>query len=207
MERIVVYNNPVSPVAEAYRSMCTNVLSGLGNKKIIEVVGVTNNSGVSIVTANLAVAMAQAGKKVLIADCNLREPKLHDIFRLENSGLKDCLSMTDDYDNYVQATKQNNLFVLTAGTATIKNPAETLLSAAMQDIVNDIKETYDIVIIDAPSVGSVSDAVALGTKTDGVLLVITNKKDKVEQAQKAKAALLQARVNILGCVLVKVGIS
>lgn len=203
MERLIVFTNSDSPVSEAYRVLCMNVLASLDKKKILELAGVTDNSNACLIMSNLAVAMAQAGKSVLVIDCNLREPKLHELFSLQNSGLSDCLSMEDDYENYVQATKQNNLFVLTAGTATVNNPSEALLSLAMQDILNEIRKVYDIILIDIPSAGTVSDAVSLGTKTDGVLLVLNNKEDKVEQAQKVKEMFTQANVPVLGCVLNK----
>lgn len=202
MERIVVYNNPTSPVAEAYRSMCINVQAGLGEKKIVEVAGVADNSYASIVAANLAAAMAQVGKNILLLDCNLRNPRQHELFGIQNRGITDCVLSGEHYKSFVQATAQANLFVLTAGT-TVRNPAEVLLSQNMQNILNETKETYDVVLLDVPPAGTVSDAVALGTKTDGVLLVLVNKQDKVEQAQKVKEMFTQAGVPILGCVLDK----
>ena len=204
MERLIVHKEPASVVAEAYRAMCTNVLAMLCERKIVEVVGVAANGNSSTVVANLATVMAQAGKTVLTVDCNLREPKLHELFALKNSGLSDCLSTMDDYANYVQATKQNNLYALTAGTAMTNNPSEALLSPAMQSILNDVRKSYDVILIDVPSPGIVSDAVSLGTKSDGVLLILNNKEDKVEQAQKVKEMFTQANVNVLGCVLNKV---
>lgn len=206
MEKVIVYNSPVTPVAEAYRILCTNVLAGKGEKKLIEVIGIVNDSGACLVTANLATAMAQAGKKVLLIDCNLRNPKQHDIFVLQNRGLTECLSAVQNYCNFVQQTSQCNLDVLTAGTV-VENPVETLLSPPMQELLNTVRSAYDIVLLDVPAVNRVADAVALGTKTDGAILVLTNKRDKVEQAQKAKEVLTQAGVAILGCVLDKAVVS
>lgn len=202
MERIMVYNNPEGPVTEAYRTLCTNVLVALGEKKILEVAGVAENSNISTVTANLAVAMAQMGKTVLVVECNLRNPKLHELFGLQNNGLAECATSGAYYKTFIQSTPQANLFVLAAGT-TVTNPTEALLRKTMENLLNEVKEPYDVVLLDAPSVETVSDAVALGTKTDGVLLVVTNKQDKVEQAQKAKEMFTQAGVNILGCILDK----
>lgn len=204
MERLIVYHEPESTVAEAYRAMCTNVMATLGERKVLEVAGVADNSNISTVVANLAVAMAQAGKTVLVVDCNLREPKLHELFSLQNCGLSDCLSTADDYGNYVQATKLSKLFVLTAGAAIANNPSEALLSQSMQTILNDVRKVYDVILIDIAPAGTVSEAVSLGTKTDGVLLVLNNKKDKVEQAQKVKEMFTQVNVPVLGCVLNKV---
>lgn len=207
MEKIVVYKQPTGVMTEAYRTMCTNVLVALGEKKILEVAGVAeNNNSVSIVTANLAIAMAQAGKNVLLVDCNLRNPKQHELFGLQSNGLTDCILLGGNYETFVHQMAQDNLFVLAAGKP-VTNPVETLLSANMQSILYAAKGTYDVILLDMPPVGTLADTVALGTKTDGVLLVLANKKDKVEQAQKAKDVLIQAGVAILGCVLDKVGVS
>lgn len=203
MERIIVFKEPDSPVAEAYRILCTNFLAGKGEKKVIEIVGVAGNTDTSLVTANLAVALAQQGQKVLLMDCNLRSPQQQNIFAIHNHGLTDCLMDLQGFKNYVQPTEQANLFVLTAGK-TVINPVEILLGQSMQELLNKVRTEYDIVLLDVPPVISVADAAALGTKTDGVVLVLTNKKDKVEQAQKAKSAFNQAGVVILGCVLDKV---
>lgn len=202
MERLIVYKEPNNPVSEAYRIFCTNLLAGIDNKRIIELTGVAGITDISVVIANLAISMAQAGKKVLLIDCNLRSPQQKELFQLQDRGLTDCLMDVQDSNSFVQATAQANLFVLTAGTA-VTNPVETLLSQPMQELLNMVKEEYDIVLLEAPSVAGVADALALGTKTDGVVLVLTNKKDKVEQAQKAKESFIQAGVTILGCVLDK----
>lgn len=203
MERIIAYNNPASLVTEAYRTLSINILAGLGDKKILVVAAVAENTDVSLVIANLAVAMSQAGKNVLIVDCNLRDPKQHELFGLQNYGVTNCITKGELYTTYVQATKQSNLFVLAAGAAA-NNPAETLLSAPMETILQEAKATYDVVLLDVPPAGGIVDAVSLGTKTDGALLVLTNKKDKVEQAQKAKEMFTQVSVPILGCILNKV---
>lgn len=202
MERLIVHEEPGSLITKAYRILCTNVLSR-HNERIIEVVGVAENNNTSLVVANLAVAIAQAGKSILLVDCNLHTPKQHELFALQNSGVTDCIITGDSYKSYVQATRQVNLSVLTAGTA-VENPVEMLLSGAMQKVLKESRETYDIVLLDLPSIAAASDAVALGIHADSVLLVLTNKQDKVEQAKKAKEVFLQAGVPILGCVLDKV---
>lgn len=202
MEKVIVLTEPASQVTEAYRALCTNVLAVLNRKNAIEITGVAETGNSSLVAANLAAAISQAGKTVLLVDCNLRKPQQHEIFGLQNIGVTNCITSGEHYKTYIQATRQENLFVLTAG-GTVTNPAEALLSATMNSLLTDAKETFDIILLDVPSVSKVADAVALGTKTDGVLLVLANKKDKVEQAQKAKEMFNRAGVPILGCVLDK----
>ena len=202
MEGLIFDKEPRGAVAEAYRVLCTNLMATLGEKKILEVAGVADTSNTSEVVANLSVALAQAGKNVLLIDCDLRNPKQHELFGVPNRGLAESVSNGEPYTAFVHATKQDNLFVLVAGVAG-ENPTETLLSKEMQELLQDAKETYDVILLDVPPVVTVYDAIALGTKADGVLLMLTNKQDKVEQAQKAKEMFTQAGVTILGCILDK----
>lgn len=202
MEKLMVYSQPSGSVAEAYRAMCINMLAVLGERKIIEVAGVNEDINASLVTANLAITFAQAGKKVLLIDGNLRKPHLHDFFNLQNTKINNSFD-ANDFGDFVQQTAQVNLEILT-WNKDIATPLEVLLSSSLQQTFEVMRSKYDIVLINAPYVGEVSDAVALGTKTDGVVLVFVNKKDKVKRALKAKEMLLQAGVNVLGCVLDKV---
>lgn len=204
MERLIVYKKPTDPVTEAYRRFCANMLATLGGKKTVEIVAVSDSSNASLITANLAVAMAQAGKRVLLVDCNLHNPCQHTLFNLQNNGITDCLAAEGDITYFVQVTPQQNLFILTAGAATTQNPVEALMGISMQKVFFEAKADYDVILLDVPSIGAVSDAISLGAITEGVLLVLTNKKDKVEQVQKVKEMFIQAGVTILGCVLDKV---
>lgn len=203
MERIIVYTEPTNQKTEAYRTFCTNLMACLSEgKKVIEIASATERKTASIVTGNLAVAMAQAGTRVLLIDCNLHAPQQHEIFTLQNSGLTDCLMNGQDLCSYVQSTRQANLFVLPSGSS-VTNPVEVLLSKPMQELLNMAKAEYDIILLDVPPTEKVADATALGTKTDGVVLIFTNKVDKVHQAQKAKEMFKQAGVPVLGCILDK----
>lgn len=202
MEGLIICKEPEGTIAEAYRVMCANVLAALGEKKVVEVTSVSDAGNTCTVVANLAVTMAQNGKNVLVIDCNLRNPKQHELFCLQNTGVAECSTSGEYYTTFVQETMQPNLFVLAAGTIA-GNPAKILLSKAIQNLLQNAKEAYDVILLDVPPVSVASDAIALGTRTDGVLLVITNKKDKVEEAQKAKEMFTQAGISLLGCVLDK----
>lgn len=203
MEKLVVYTQPTDPITEAYRVLCTNVMAGLGEKKLIEVVGISTNAGAGLVAANLAVAMAQAGHQTLVMDCNLRSPEQHLLFGLPNRGITEYLVSATSFTDFVQHTAQQNLQLLTAGTAVL-NPVETLLSVPMKKLLNDVKAAYDVIILCVPVTGNTSDAIALGTLTDGAVLVIADKEDRVETALRTKESFIQADVDILGCILNKV---
>lgn len=202
MEKIIVYSEPSSPITEAYRKLCFNLLAELSGRKIIEVAAVSSCCNSSNLLANLAVAVAQAGKKVLILDCNMRSPKQQDVFGLSNSGVADVLGSDGNLYDFVQQTEQRNLQVLTSGSPVV-NPVEMLMSPAMQQILDTVCIDYDVVLVDVPPIEKVTDAIAMGSKTDGVLLVVTNKTDKVSLVQNAKKMFVQAGVPILGCVLDK----
>lgn len=202
MEGLIFDKEHEGVIIEAYRALCANVLATLGEKKVVEFASVADASNTSAVVSNLGIALAQVGKSVLIIDCNLRNPKQYELFGVSNRGIVDCVSSGEPYTTFVQATKQENLFVLAAGVVG-GSPTETLLSKEMQTLLQDAKEIYDVILLDVPPVATVNDAIALGTQTDGVLLIVTNKQDKVEQAQKAKEMFTQAGVTVLGCILDK----
>lgn len=199
MEKIVVFSEPDNLVTNAYHRLCTNIIAKMKEMKVIEVTSVTTDNHASIV-ANLAVAMAQAGKKVVLLDCNLRNPHQHNFFGLNNYGIMDYLTKQDNLAEYVQKTEQTNLKVLTAGNGE-NNPIEMLMCQEMQKLLKIIASENDVVLLDVPGVGSVVDAVALGTKIDGAILVLNNNVDKVDQVIEAKKALEQANVTVLGCIL------
>ena len=202
MEKVIVYSKPVSPVTEAYRALCLNLLASLGDKKVIEVTGVTTNSNSGEVVANLAVAAAQTGKNILVMDCNFRKPMQQEVYGLQNNGIAEVLRSNVDFHDFVQATVQPNLQLLAAGTAEAE-PAAILQSAELQQTIETARNEYDLVLLDVPAAGETTDAVLLGTKTDGTILVVANKTDKAENVQKVKEMLTQAGITIIGSILNK----
>ena len=205
---VITYKEPYSPISEAYHMLATNILAGIkeGEKKRIVITSISGSTNSSVTTANIGVAIAQTGVRTLIMDCNLRNPKQHELFGVVDQGLTDCIAVQKDYKDYIVNTAQNNLFLLPAGTATL-NITEISFVPAVQCILEEGVSDYDVILIDTPPVGIVADTVSLATKTAGVLLVLTNKQDKVEQAQKAKEMFTQAGVSILGCVLDKTDVT
>lgn len=157
--------------------------------------------GKSTTSANLAVVFANSGKKVLLVDADLRRPSVALTFHLPNiNGLTNLLgSKEKNIQECVVETMIDNLWVMTSGPKP-PNPSEMLDSNRMIDIIAELKKQYDLIIFDTPPVASVTDAQILSAKTDGVVLVVRERKTIKKDLLKAKKLLAIAKANILGIV-------
>ena len=203
---LITQNDPKNPAAEAYRVIRTSIQFAQAGKelKTIALTSCTPNEGKSTTIANLAVVLTQAGKSVLLIDCDMRNPTVHKNFNLSNKiGLSSCISMGTPLAEAVQATKIENLHALTGGVIP-PNPSELLASEKMKALVEEAGESYDYVLIDTPPVLPVTDALIVSRVVDGMILVIASGEVKVEMARDVKAQLQHAGANILGVVLNKV---
>lgn len=172
-EGIYVAKNPRSALAEAYRSLRTN-LDFLGVNKPLKSILITSSGigeGKTTVSANLATILAQGGKKVAIIDADMRRPRLHKLFGFENSrGLSDIFLGKADIQDAITICGDEKIMVVPAGD-TPPNPTDLISSGRMDTILDIIKESVDIVIVDGPPF-VVADAALLSSKVDGVLLVV-----------------------------------
>ena len=203
---LVTQNDPKNPAAEAYRVIRTSVQFAQAGKelKTIAITSCTPNEGKSMTIANLAIVLTQAGKSVLIMDCDMRNPTVHKNFNLSNKvGLSSCISMGTAVADAVQETGIEGLDALTAGVIP-PNPSELLGSERMKNLLQRAKEQYDYVLIDTPPVMPVTDALIVSRFVDGMILVIASAEVKVEMARDVKNQLVNAGANILGIVLNKV---
>lgn len=157
--------------------------------------------GKSTTAANLAIVYAQSDKKVLLIDGDLRKPTMHKTFNLSNRwGLTSLLTGKVTINEVIRETQIDNLEVLAAGPIP-PNPSEILSSKKMEDLLEELKGKYDMIIMDTPPVLAVTDAQILSTKCDGVVLVLTSGRVKRDFAIKAKANLDHVNARILGVVL------
>lgn len=206
-QTIMAYENPKSPVAEAYRTLRTNIQFSCIDKKVktIVVTSAGPGEGKSTVASNLAVSITQADKKVLFIDCDLRKPKIHTFFRMRNGeGLTNILVKDLDYKEAINKINYiENFHVLTAGPIP-PNPSELLGSKKMKGFIEKVKDEYDMVILDAPPVGMVTDAAILSTIVDGTIFVCAVGEANIEATKVAKNLLDKVNANILGVVLNKV---
>ncbi len=203
-ESLVTITNPRSPISEAYRSLRTNLeFSSLDRPlKTMVVTSAGPEEGKSTTLANLAVTLAQAEKKVILVDCDLRRPSQHEIFEVGNSlGLTSMVVDEEAFRNPpLQETPVPNLKLLPSGPLP-PNPSELLGSRRMEEIIATLREKADLVLFDAPPIIAVTDAAVLASKVDGVLLVIRAGTTKRDHAQRAKALLEKVNARLVGAVL------
>ncbi|GAP62332.1 hypothetical protein ARMA_0755 [Ardenticatena maritima] len=206
---LVTVKEPNSAAAEAYRRLRTNLefAALTGKIETLVVAAPGPGEGATITAANLAVVLAQANKRVILVDADLRHPSLHTIFGLPlEPGLTDMMRRPELLDEPpLQPTGVEGLWVLTSG-GTPPNPAELIASPQMRAIIEALRERADMVIFDAPPVVPVTDASVLATRTDGVLLVLRAGKTRREQAARARELLDQVQARIVGSVLTDVDV-
>ena len=199
---LVTVTDPSSPVSEAYRTLRTNLSFYSVDEPLRTLVcaSAEPNEAQSEFVANLAVTMAQGGNSTILIDADLRKPSLHRMFDLDNTpGLTELL-IDDTARIPVQRTDINNLFVLTSGLKP-PNPADLLGSKKVDAVMTKLQESADIVIINAPPIIAVTDTVVLGSKADGVLMVMTAGKSRRDHAERARDILNKANVRIVGASL------
>ena len=199
---LVTITDPRSPASEAYRTLRTN-LSFYSLDKPLRTLVVTSpaaGEGKSTTIANLAVTMAQSGRRTILVDTDLRRPTLHELFGAQMSpGLTDAI-MAEAGDLPLRKTEVENLWLLSSGSKP-PNPADMLGAARMEQIIAQLAEQADIVLFDAPPVMAAADAAILGSRVDGVLLVIQAGKTRRDQAERARETLEKSRAHVVGAAL------
>jgi capsular exopolysaccharide synthesis family protein len=201
---VVCAVRPKSVEAEAYRGVRTALYfstHGRGHQ-VVQVTSPGQGDGKSTLAANLAVCIAQSGKRVILIDCDFRRPRQHRTFRLADPGPGFAAVITGDASlaGAAQRTDIENLWVLPCG-ARPANPAELLTSPAFAEAVAEAKHDYDFVILDTPPLLAVSDPSVVAPRADGVLLVLRMTGRARPQAERAREQLAQLGANVLGVVV------
>lgn len=200
---LVVGTNPSSVVSEQFRSIRTNIMYAGVQKEITAVLFTSDTpvAGKSTVAANMAVAYAQAGKKTLLLDADLRRPTGHHTFEVSNRvGLSTAIVNEIPVSQVISKTNFDHLDLLTSGPVP-PNPAELLSAAKFDAIMIHLKTQYDMVIIDSPPILSVTDAQLLSKNADGVVLVTNVEKNNRDRLNEAIELLGKSKANIIGIVL------
>jgi capsular exopolysaccharide synthesis family protein len=201
--QLITLTDPQSPVAESFRTLRTNLIfSSLDHPlTTLLVTSAAPIEGKSLTLANLAVTMAQGGRKTILVDCDLRRPRQHEIFGVPSSpGLTTMILDETKEPPLVAAAGVEDLWLLPAGPLP-PNPADLLGSRRMEAVIATLKSRADIVLFDAPPVIAVTDAALLASKLDGALLVVSAGQTKRDHAQRAKELLEKINVRVVGAVL------
>ncbi|GGD76253.1 tyrosine protein kinase [Paenibacillus nasutitermitis] len=159
------------------------------------------DEGKTTTISNLAIAYAQEGKKVLLLDADLRKPSLHRVLSQNNrNGLTNILTDQIKWRDAIKSTEIENLSVLVAGPIP-PNPSEILGNHRMNSLLEELKEQFDIVLIDTPPILAVTDSLIVSALCDGVIMVVSAGKVDKELVKKAKASLEHVNARIIGAVL------
>jgi capsular exopolysaccharide synthesis family protein len=200
---LCAYYRPKSLEAESFRAVRTALYfstQGEGHK-VVQVTSPGQGDGKSLVIANLAVSIAQSGKRVILIDADCRRPRQHLIFGLSaRDGLAGVIAGTAEARDVIQPTAVERLSLLPCGRVP-PNPAELLTSSRFKEFLDAIREQYDFVLVDTPPLLVVTDPCAVAPRVDGVLMVLRLSKQGRPQAERAKAILETLGVNVLGVVI------
>jgi len=200
---LIAHLSPKSNLAESYRTIRTSLLLSSADKKpkAIVVTSALPEEGKSATLSNLAVTLAQAGKTVLIVDSDFRKPTQHKIFKIRNiNGLTNYLTSEMEIKALIKATEIPKLFLINVGPVP-PNPAELLGSEKMGSLIESLKQWFDFVLFDSPPVLTVSDAMVLGPKIDGMILVVWGGKTAKDALKQAKERLDMLKIKCLGVVI------
>lgn len=171
----IVANKPKSPASEAFKALRTRLQYAKLEETPIKTILLTSSvpaEGKTTISVNVAGSLAQMDKKVLLLDCDLRKPRIHNVFEADRfPGLSDYLFSNASLEEITRTSRIKNLNVITSGTIP-PNPSELLASKQMKDFLDKMKSLYDFVIIDSPPYISVTDAEILFRITDGTILVL-----------------------------------
>ncbi|MCK5679567.1 polysaccharide biosynthesis tyrosine autokinase [bacterium] len=202
---LIINKNPKSPIYESYRTIRNGIKFATVDTPIksIIITSPTANEGKSITCANLGISMAKDGKNVLIIDCDLREPSLHDLFKINNnSGLTTLLANEKKLPEVIQASPVDGLNILTSGPIP-PDPGFLLESEKMQRIFSECAEKFDYLLFDTPPILEAQDATVLARQTDACLLLLEAGKTTFQMLSHSIENFNQANIQISGVILNK----
>ncbi len=200
---LVAHSHPTSMIAELARGIRTNLvfMSPDTPFQCLLVTSASPQEGKTFTAVTLAITLAQSGKRVLLVDADLRRPRVHKVFRLRPPvGLTSVLIGESTVEEAVLDTEIPNLQILPCGTVP-PNPSELLHSQKATDLIESLRRQYDRIIFDSPPITAVIDALALGPRLDGVVLVVRTHKTRRDQAALVVRQLRDIGANVVGCVL------
>lgn len=216
-KELITNKDPKAPISEIFRTLRTNIQFMSTNKKMktLLITSTFPGEGKSWVASNLAVTFAQAGNKVVLIDADMRKGRQYTIFGVSpRPGLSNYLSGIDetnkkkiiDIDDYIQETPINNLSIIVAGNIP-PNPSELLIAPQMEEVLEELKDEYDIIIVDGTPCELVTDAVILSRIVDSTLIVTAYKSTKKDALGRIIKNIQNVGGNLIGVVVNKMPVS
>jgi capsular exopolysaccharide synthesis family protein len=197
-----INRNPLSPLAESYRLIRSGLLlsSAEHPPRSILVTSMSPKEGKTSTLSNIARILSQDGKKVLVIDCDLRKPRLHSLFSMDNKmGLSNYLSGNLE-GNLIYSIPGEDIKLIPSGLIP-PNPAELLNSVKMKRLVEEMVKKFDFVLLDSPPIQRVTDSLALSQVVEGTIIVVRAKKTTFEMLQSGMKKMSDVNTNFLGFVL------
>jgi polysaccharide biosynthesis transport protein len=205
---IVTLHKARAPISEAFRGIRTSLFFGCQQSgiKVIQVTSPIPGDGKSTIAANIAVSVAQSGRRVCLVDCDFRRPRVAKIFGLrEDTGFVQVIGGKVELSQAIQQTTVDNLSALTCGRRPA-NPAELLSSEVFGDLIANLRNQFDFVIVDTPPMLAVSDPANVASHVDGVLLTIRLRRNLRPIATRAAQMLHAINANMIGVVVNGIGV-
>lgn len=203
-KQLITLTDPRARVAEAYRSLYINLSFSSQEQPLHKLLATSAGAGEgkSVTLANLAVVAAQLGQRVVLVDCDLRQPQQHELFGLRNdNGLTTLVAGKEAAASALQAVADVPGLHVLSNNPLPTSPSQVLAARRLDEIMAELAAQADLVLLDAPPAAAVADASVLATKVDGVILVLNAGQTKRDNARRAKEALEKVNAHIVGVVL------
>jgi capsular exopolysaccharide synthesis family protein len=206
---MLVHVKPKDPIAEAIRSIRTSIIFSSTEEHPIKAVVITSaapQEGKTTTACNLAIAMAQNNKRVLIVDADMRNPRLQYVFKKENKeGLSTYLASQTKFSDILRATDIENLSLITSGIHP-PNPSELLASVKMTEFVKEAKAKFDFILFDTPPITILTDPAILSRIADGLIMVVESGKTSKRVIPRIGQILDNAKARVIGVIFNKISI-
>lgn len=208
MNELPIITRPASAFSEEIKKVRTNLKFSSINEdvKVMAVTSSVPGEGKSFTTANLAVAFAQYGEKVILLDCDLRKGRQKKNFNVtvkKSEGLSNLLINKEwktEYKNYIKKTKIENLSLIPSGSYP-PNPSELLASERFDKLLEKLRKEYDVILLDCPPINGLNDTLVIASKADISILVTKYKSTSIDLLDKSKKALEAIGAKIAGVVI------
>ena len=216
-KEVITQTDPKSPVAEVFKALRTNLqfMNRFGKSQTILLTSTVQAEGKSWISANLATAFAQTGRKVILIDADMRKPRQHKIFSLKMCpGLSNYLSEVNElggrekfsYKDCIKKTEVENLYLLPSGNIP-PNPSELLLTDRIEELVKELSNEFEVIIFDGAPCLLVTDSTIISRMVDSTVLVVSQKYTKIDDLKEAKKRIKSVGGKLIGVVLNRVEVS